>query len=59
MATALRKCPNCKDTVGAESDECPRCGVNFRAAMMRRVLFWSVLAVLALLALAHFAFKWI
>lgn len=38
----LRKCPACKETVGAESLTCPRCGVNFKAASLRRIVYWIV-----------------
>lgn len=50
----LRKCPACKDTVGADSPECPRCGINFRQYLIRRTLVQiGVLALLAW-AVAHF-----
>ena len=51
----LRKCPACKDMVGAESPECPRCGVNFRGFLIKRYAMW--LTTLAILALA--AVKWL
>jgi uncharacterized paraquat-inducible protein A len=53
----LRKCPACKDTVGAESPECPRCGVNFRAFLVRRIVMWILFAALLAWAVAHFALK--
>ena len=40
---ALRKCPSCKELVGADSLECPRCGVSFKAAAFRRLLRWMVI----------------
>jgi hypothetical protein len=51
----LRKCPACRDTVGAESEECPRCGVNFRAAMIRKAVMWSSVVLIASVAITHFA----
>ena len=39
----LRKCPSCKELVGADSLECPRCGISFTAAMFRRLLRWTVI----------------
>lgn len=54
---ALRKCPNCKDTVGADSEECPRCGVSFRAVMLRRLLLWGIVLGLVGLAIVHYALK--
>jgi len=42
----LRKCPSCRDLVGAESEVCPRCGVNFRAAQIRRIVMWITTAAL-------------
>lgn len=53
----LRKCPNCHDTVGAESPECPRCGVNFRSALIRKVLRWTACLGVTAWAVSHFAFK--
>jgi hypothetical protein len=53
----LRKCPSCKDTVGAESEECPRCGVNFKAAQRRRIVIWIVIVVLVIWAVSHFSPK--
>lgn len=53
----LRKCPACKDTVGAESPECPRCGVNFRGYMIKRVMFWTTTLLVIGLAVSHYGFK--
>ena len=53
----LRKCPNCKDTVGAESEECPRCGVNFKAAQRRRIVIWTLSAALLVWVVSHFFLK--
>ena len=53
----LRKCPACHDTVGAESEECPRCGVNFKAAAIRKVVMWSSVVLLASVAITHFALR--
>jgi hypothetical protein len=42
--------------VGAESEVCPRCGVNFRAAITRRITLWTIIIVIALvLAVGRFA----
>ena len=54
---ALRKCPNCKDTVGADSLECPRCGVSFRAVMLRRAVLWVIVLGLVALAVSHYVLK--
>ena len=53
----LRKCPACKDTVGAESPECPRCGVNFRAYTIKRLMIWGTTLLLIGLAVGHYGFK--
>ena len=53
----LRKCPSCKEIVGAESEICPRCGVNFKAAQIRRVVIWSLSALVALLVLVRVVFR--
>lgn len=52
----LRKCPACKDTVGANSPECPRCGINFRQYLIRRTVFWIAILALLAWAVAHFFF---
>jgi uncharacterized paraquat-inducible protein A len=54
---SLRKCPSCKETVGADSFECPRCGVNFRVANFRRIVVWTLWAALLLWLLTHFVLK--
>jgi len=53
----LRKCPACHELVGGESATCPRCGVGFRAAAVRRVARWFLLAALIAWAAAHFPIK--
>jgi hypothetical protein len=53
----LRKCPNCRDLVGAGSIVCPRCGVNFRTALIRRIVLRSMAALLLVWLVCHFAFK--
>jgi uncharacterized paraquat-inducible protein A len=53
----LRKCPSCRDTVGADSEICPRCGVNFRGAAIRRILRWALFLALLLFVLGHFVLK--
>lgn len=56
-AMTLRKCPSCKDTVGADSEICPRCGVNFRAAAFRRIVKWALLFALLIWVVGHFVLK--
>jgi RNA polymerase subunit RPABC4/transcription elongation factor Spt4 len=53
----LRKCPSCKEIVGAESEVCPRCGVNFTAARIRRLVIWILSMALALWCAGHFVLK--
>jgi len=53
----LRKCPACKDMVGAESPECPRCGVNFRTALLRRVVLWTTGVAAFGLAMSHYLLR--
>jgi uncharacterized paraquat-inducible protein A len=53
----LRKCPACKDTVGAESPECPRCGVNFREYRLKQLMLWTTTLLVIGLAVSHYAFK--
>lgn len=56
-AMELRKCPSCKDQVGAESVVCPRCGVNFRAALVRKIILRGGALMLVIWLLYHFAPK--
>lgn len=51
----LRKCPACSDVVGAESPRCPRCGVRFRSAQIRKLLFRLVGAAVVLFVLIDLA----
>jgi uncharacterized paraquat-inducible protein A len=53
----LRKCPSCREVVGAGSAVCPRCGVNFRGAAIRRVIRWTLIVGLTAWILIHFIFK--
>ncbi|MFI5378929.1 MAG: hypothetical protein ACHRHE_06515 [Tepidisphaerales bacterium] len=53
----LRKCPSCKELVGADSLECPRCGVSFKAAMFRRLLKWTAIAAVAAWVTGHYILK--
>ncbi len=53
----LRKCPSCHETVGADSIVCPRCGVSFRAAAVRRVLMWLILIAGLAWIVAHYVLK--
>lgn len=55
----LRKCPNCHDRVGAESPECPRCGVNFRSALIRRIVRWTAGVGVLAWAVGHFGLRMI
>ena len=55
----LRKCPSCREMVGAESDVCPRCGVNFRAAQIRRLVIWILATAVALWFAGHFILKFV
>ena len=55
----LRKCPSCHDMVGAESPECPRCGVNFRAALIRRVMRWTAGVGVLAWAVGHYGLRMI
>lgn len=53
----LRKCPACRDTVGAESEECPRCGINFRAYKVKRLMVWMTTLLVIGLAVSHYGLK--
>ncbi|HTW93615.1 MAG TPA: hypothetical protein VMD30_02400 [Tepidisphaeraceae bacterium] len=53
----LRKCPSCREIVGAESAICPRCGVNFRAAIIRRYIVLPICLLLAAWAVCHYVLK--
>ena len=53
----LRKCPSCREIVGAESEICARCGVNFKAAQIRRLVIWALSAVVLLLVLVRVVFE--
>ncbi len=53
----LRKCPSCKEMVGADSLECPRCGVSFAAARVRWLLRWTILLGLIAWLVARYALK--
>ena len=53
----LRKCPSCREIVGTESAVCPRCGVNFKAALFRRIVMWTLGAAVFLWLVAHFVLK--
>ena len=50
----LRICPGCRDVVGADSAECPRRGVNFRSAMIRRLILRLAIVALVVLLVADF-----
>lgn len=50
----LRKCPSCKETVGSDSVLCPRCGVSFRGASIRRALVWLIIMGVTAWAVCHF-----
>jgi len=53
----LRKCPSCREIVGAESEICPRCGVNFRAAAIRRFIIRALTAAILIWTACHYLFK--
>ena len=53
----LRKCPLCREIVGAESLECPRCGVSFKAALFRKVIRWAVIVILTAWLVNHYWLK--
>lgn len=53
----LRKCPSCKEIVGAESEICARCGVNFRAAQIRRIVIRILTVALLVWLVWHFVPK--
>ncbi|MGA2230613.1 MAG: hypothetical protein ABSH22_06910 [Tepidisphaeraceae bacterium] len=53
----LRKCPSCREIVGAESITCPRCGVSFRAASIRRFVIRALSIAIILWGIAHYVFK--
>jgi uncharacterized paraquat-inducible protein A len=53
----LRKCPSCRDLVGAESIVCPRCGVNFRSALIRKIVLRSLSVMLLAWLVGRFVFK--
>jgi uncharacterized paraquat-inducible protein A len=56
-AMKLRKCPSCHDTVGADSENCSRCGVNFRAARNWRIIRWLFILAMLTWAVGHFYLK--
>jgi hypothetical protein len=49
----LRTCPSCHNRVAADNVYCPRCGVGFRAARIRRFLLWAALIALPTWLLIH------
>src|SRR5262245_55763016 len=51
----LRKCPACHDLVNGDSGVCPRCGVRFRAAIIRRVVLWAASGMLTRWVVSQFA----
>jgi hypothetical protein len=53
----LRKCPACREIVGAESAVCPRCGVNFRAALIRKIVVRLAAVAFIAWGVAHYIFK--
>jgi len=53
----LRKCPSCHEVVGAESEVCPRCGVNFRGAMIRKIIIRLLGATMVVWLVGHFLLK--
>jgi hypothetical protein len=57
MVTVLRKCPNCRELVGGESAVCPRCGANFRSALIRRIFLRLLALGMLLWIILHFVLK--
>ncbi len=55
----LRKCPSCRDMVGAESTVCPRCGVNFQTALIRKIVLRTLAVIMLGWFLGHYALKWL
>jgi hypothetical protein len=53
----LRKCASCGDLVGGESATCPRCGVRFRAAAIRRAVRWALVATALTWVAVHYLLK--
>jgi uncharacterized paraquat-inducible protein A len=53
----LRKCPSCRETVGAESTICPRCGADFKAAAAKRIIRWVIILLLAGWIAAHYLLR--
>ena len=46
MGTNLRRCGGCKNMVGAESRECPVCGLTRGQIALRRIVRWSLILIL-------------
>ena len=46
----LRRCGNCKNMVGADSAECPVCGLTRGEVRVRRIVRWTLLLILVFLA---------
>jgi hypothetical protein len=53
----LRKCPSCRELVGGESAVCPRCGANFRTALIRLIVLRLLAVVMIGWIVLHFVFK--
>ncbi len=53
----LRKCPSCHDQVGAASTVCPRCGVNFRSAVIRKIILRTMAILVLAWLVIHFAIR--
>jgi len=43
--------------VGAESVVCPRCGVNFRSALIRKIILRGFTLLLLAWCVSHFIFR--
>jgi hypothetical protein len=43
--------------VGAESVVCPRCGVNFRTALIRMIVLRTLSVLVFIWLVSHFVFK--
>jgi hypothetical protein len=45
--------------VGAESTVCPRCGVNFQTALIRKIVLRTLAVIMLGWFLGHYALKWL
>ena len=50
----IRRCGGCKNMVGAESAECPVCGLTKGQVLLRRCVRWTLIVLLIGLAVTMF-----